>query len=207
MNEQLAARSVTWDALFDRFADFQAMACLRASGPDRRRPERNAVAKRLRHQFEREKGFLPESPLHVSQEHLGALLGARGAGTRAGGRRPAHRSLWNGLWRAIILDRDEYRCCFCKRSATDGVDVPGEGRLAIRLELDHVQPRATGGHDYALSNIRAICRTCNTARSRMTDAHFQAELVSIARSVCDATARRCQPRRTRRAAEAAMARG
>jgi 5-methylcytosine-specific restriction endonuclease McrA len=47
------------------------------------------------------------------------------------------------------------------------------------MELDHVTPRAAGGKDYCLQNIRAVCRTCNTARSRMTDAHFQLELKSI----------------------------
>lgn len=184
MKNHILNRSATWEALFERVAEFKSMACLRASGPDRRRPERDAVLKQLRRQFERERTHLPSSPSELTQEHLAALLGARGATTRGTSARPSQAGLWNGLWRAIVLERDNYQCCFCRRSATEGVDVPGEGRLAIRLELDHIEPRSAGGHDYALSNIRAICRTCNTARSRMTDAHFRVELQSLAKAVC-----------------------
>ena len=179
----LAPRSATWNDLVERFAEFKAMDCLRASGPDRRRPAKARVLKQLHRQLDRERAHLPTLPCDFKPENLEALLTARGLSDRGEGRRPHHASFWNGLWRAIVLDRDDYKCCFCRRSATEGVDVPGEGRLAIRLELDHVRPRSVGGADYSLSNIRAICRTCNTARSRMSDAHFEAELVSIARAV------------------------
>jgi hypothetical protein len=183
MTHHIAHSSATWDACFERFAEFKSMACLKASGPDRRRPEREAVLKQLHRQFERERIHLPGSPSELTQEHLAVLLAARGATTRGVSARPGQAGLWNGLWRAIVFDRDNYQCCFCRRMATEGVDVPGEGRLAIRLELDHIEPRSAGGQDYTLANIRAICRTCNSARSRMTDGHFQVELLSIARAV------------------------
>lgn len=176
-------RPNTWAALITRFAEFKSMPCLRASGPDHSRPKKELIVKQITRQFESLRQHLPARPTEVQTAHLAAVLRARGLAGRGEGRRPSQTAFWNGLWRAIILDRDDYRCCFCQRSAVAGVDVPGEGRLALRMELDHATPRAAGGVDYCLQNIRAICRTCNTARSRMSDEHFRAELTSLARAV------------------------
>jgi 5-methylcytosine-specific restriction endonuclease McrA len=68
----------------------------------------------------------------------------------------------------------------CKRSGEEGVVVEREGRLALRLELDHVVPRSAGGNDYVLTNIRTLCRTCNLTRGRMKEAYLLAELRSLA---------------------------
>ena len=48
--------------------------------------------------------------------------------------------------RAYILDRDQGRCVYCRRSK-------------VRLELDHVRPRAVGSD--RVDNLVACCRDCN----------------------------------------------
>lgn len=176
-------RAATWEDLIRRFAEFTAMPCLRASGPDRRRPDKERLIARLRKQYASIADHLPDSPSDLTPAHWENVLRSRGLSSRGGSRRPSRRAFWDGLWRAIILDRDDYRCYFCGRSALEGVEVPGEGRLALRMELDHLTPRSAGGEDYTLSNIRAVCRTCNTARGRMKDEHFRAELRSIAEAL------------------------
>lgn len=183
VTEHAALRAATWDALFERFAAFQSMPCLRASGPDRNRPKPEVILRQLNRQLERERAHLPVSPSDLTQDHFEQLLRRRGLTTRGRGKRPSHIRLWQGLWRAVILDRDDYCCYFCGRSGEEGVIVDGEGRLALRLELDHAEPRSAGGHDYLLANIRTMCRSCNTARGRMGEAHFRAELLSLAAAV------------------------
>lgn len=103
MIESAVLRASTWETLIERFAEFKSRPCLRASGPDRRRPRKKAVVHELTRQLTRVRAHLPNTP-----------------------------------------------------------------------------------SDYSLTNIRAICRTCNTARSRMRDDHFRAELQSIARAINDA---------------------
>ncbi len=174
--------SPTWDDLIDRFAAFHAMPCLRAEGPDTKRPEKQAIKKRLLRQLDRERGHLPPAPSHLTQDHILALLASKGRSTRGAGKRPESTELWRGLWRAIILWRDDYRCYFCHRSAEAGVRIDGRV-LALRVELDHVEPRSAGGHDYVLKNIRCVCRTCNLARGRMRERYFLAELRSIQQAI------------------------
>ena len=48
--------------------------------------------------------------------------------------------------RAYILERDQGRCVYCRRSK-------------VRLELDHVRPRAAGSD--RVDNLVACCRNCN----------------------------------------------
>jgi hypothetical protein len=180
----------TWNDVLRRFANFQARPCLRAAGPDHNRPKSDVIFRRLQNQYDDTKLLLPERPRDLTQRQLARLLQRKGLTTHGLGKRPEHRAFWHGLWRALILDRDDYRCCFCRRSGETGVNIHREGCLALRLELDHVEPRSSGGHDYLLTNIRTICRTCNIARSRMTDKHFRAELVSLAAAVIARSARR-----------------
>jgi 5-methylcytosine-specific restriction endonuclease McrA len=186
MSRRQNKRSTTWGELIERFAAFVAMPCLRASGPDRSRPTKAAIVRTLERQLNRAKDCLPVRPGEVTSRHMAAVLKRRNLVPRGAGRRPSQSTFWHGLWRAIVLDRDEYRCAFCRRSAFDGLELPREGKLALRLELDHVVPRAARGDDYSLGNIRAVCRTCNTARGRLKDEHFRAELRSIAKSVLQA---------------------
>ncbi len=109
---------------------------------------------------------------------------------KTAGRGPSHKALWDGLWRAIIFDRDNYACYFCYRSGEEGITIPKFGRLALRLQLDHINPRSHGGPDYRLSNIRTACRLCNQGRFRLSEEHFRAELLSLAKSVSAAPIRR-----------------
>lgn len=49
--------------------------------------------------------------------------------------------------RRAVLDRDGWRCTRCGRAG--------------RLEVDHIQPLASGGAPFALSNLRTLCRGCH----------------------------------------------
>jgi 5-methylcytosine-specific restriction endonuclease McrA len=53
--------------------------------------------------------------------------------------------------RAAVLVRDGGRCRKCRR--------------AINLEIDHIVPFSKGGKTEE-SNLQALCRRCNRARSR-----------------------------------------
>lgn len=146
------------------------------------------VRKKVRSQLEEalSKRLLPRRPQRLTQRHVSRMVKSM----KTAGRGPSHRAFWNGLWRAIIFDCDEYRCYFCNRSGEDGVEIPGFGRLALRLQLDHVTPRSHSGGDYRLSNIRTTCRLCNQGRFRLSEPHFRAELESLAAAVMAASIRR-----------------
>ncbi|HUF24851.1 MAG TPA: HNH endonuclease [Vicinamibacterales bacterium] len=170
----------SWDALIERFDKFVSMPCLLGSGPDMDRRLAAMVRGKVRAQLDEalSKGFLPPHPRQLTQRHVEKLKTMKTAG-----RGPAHRTLWNGLWRAIIFDCDNYTCYFCHRSGEKGVEIPKCGPLALRLQLDHVKPRSIGGVDYHLSNIRTTCRLCNQGRFRLSEEEFRAELLSLASSV------------------------
>lgn len=55
--------------------------------------------------------------------------------------------------KAVILERDGYRCQYCGLTRADG---------AI-LEVDHKVPRARGGAD-RMSNLITSCRDCNRSK-------------------------------------------
>jgi 5-methylcytosine-specific restriction endonuclease McrA len=125
------------------------------------------------------KALLPPRPQQLTQRHVSQMLQSM----KTAGRGPSHKALWDGLWRAIIYDRDNYTCYFCYRSGEEGITIRKVGRLALRLQLDHIHPRADGGAHYKLSNIRTACRLCNHGRFRLSEEHFRAELLSLANSV------------------------
>ncbi len=62
--------------------------------------------------------------------------------------------------RSYILDRDHGRCVYCRRRD-------------VRLELDHVRPRATGSN--RVDNLVACCRDCNVAKANQPIEQFLAE--------------------------------
>jgi 5-methylcytosine-specific restriction endonuclease McrA len=187
---KMKATPSTWDAVFERFARFSSQPCLKASGPQFDRGEADIWLKPLLKQSARLAALLPPFPSDLSQEHIDRVLTSLGhTGTRTAGKRPS-AALWKHLFRAIVLFRADYRCYFCGRSAEAGVQLSSGQRVALRLELDHINPRAGGGDDFLLSNIRATCRTCNVARGRMADEDFKAELKSLAAAVL---ARSLQP--------------
>lgn len=177
-----------WDALTERFDKFVAMPCLLGSGPDTDRRKAVALRRKVCDQLDeaRHKVLLPRAPRQLTQRHVRQMLESM----KTIGRGPSHRAFWDGLWRAIIYDRDNYTCYFCNRSGEEGITIPKFGRLALRLQLDHINPRSHGGPDYQLSNIRTACRLCNQGRFRLSEEHFRAELLSLAKSVSAALIRR-----------------
>ena len=62
--------------------------------------------------------------------------------------------------RAYVLERDGGRCVYCRRSQ-------------VRLELDHVRPRATGSD--RVDNLVACCRDCNVKKANQPLEQFLAD--------------------------------
>lgn len=175
-----APTAESWQALIGRFNKFVKKPCLLGSGPDTDRSRAPILRAAVKAQLDEalSKGLLPRAPHQLAQRHVRMLQSMRTAG-----RGPSHTALWNGLWRAIIHDRDNYMCYFCHRSGEKGITIPKFGELALRLQLDHIKCRSHGGHDFRLSNVRTACRLCNQGRFRLSEEHFRAELLSLAQSV------------------------
>ncbi|MFS0867183.1 HNH endonuclease [Microbacterium sp. 179-B 1A2 NHS] len=66
--------------------------------------------------------------------------------------------------RAEVLDRDGSTCQMCGKAAGD-ID-PDTGRK-VRLHLGHIVDKIYGGKD-ELSNLRALCSTCNQGAKNVT---------------------------------------
>jgi hypothetical protein len=54
-----------------------------------------------------------------------------------------------------ILKRDKWRCRFC-------------GKQGGELTMDHIIPRARGGHHYKKANLVTACRKCNQKKANKT---------------------------------------
>ena len=66
--------------------------------------------------------------------------------------------------RAEVLDRNGFTCQMC--GLTPGDMDPSTGRK-VRLHLGHVKDKSLGGKD-ELSNLRALCSTCNQGAKNIT---------------------------------------
>ena len=66
--------------------------------------------------------------------------------------------------RAEVLDRNGFTCQMC--GLTPGEIDPGTGRK-VRLHLGHIVDKNLGGKD-ELSNLRALCSTCNQGAKNIT---------------------------------------
>jgi hypothetical protein len=66
--------------------------------------------------------------------------------------------------RAEVLDRNGFTCQMC--GLTPGDIDPGTGRK-VRLHLGHIKDKSLGGKD-ELSNLRALCSTCNQGAKNIT---------------------------------------
>ncbi|MCG6553379.1 MAG: HNH endonuclease [Candidatus Magnetominusculus sp. LBB02] len=66
--------------------------------------------------------------------------------------------------RAMVLDRNGFTCQMC--GLTPGDIDPSTGRKA-RLHIGHIVDRSHGGKD-ELSNLRALCSTCNQGAKNIT---------------------------------------
>ncbi len=72
--------------------------------------------------------------------------------------------------RAYIMERDNGRCIYCRRSN-------------VKLELDHVRPRATGSD--RVDNLVACCRDCNIAKANRTIEEFLADQPKLLTSILE----------------------
>jgi len=66
--------------------------------------------------------------------------------------------------RAAVLDRNGFTCQMC--GLTPGDIDPSTGRK-VRLHLGHIKDKSLGGKD-ELSNMRALCSTCNQGAKNIT---------------------------------------
>jgi hypothetical protein len=66
--------------------------------------------------------------------------------------------------RAEVLDRNGFTCQMCGK--TPGEIDPDTGRK-VRLHLGHIKDKSLGGKD-ELSNLRALCSTCNQGAKNVT---------------------------------------
>jgi len=66
--------------------------------------------------------------------------------------------------RAEVLDRNGFTCQMC--GLTPGDVDPATGRK-VRLHLGHIKDKSLGGKD-ELSNLRALCSTCNQGAKNIT---------------------------------------
>jgi hypothetical protein len=66
--------------------------------------------------------------------------------------------------RAEVLDRNGFTCQMC--GLTPGEVDPATNRK-VRLHIGHVKDKALGGKD-ELSNLRALCSTCNQGAKNIT---------------------------------------
>lgn len=66
--------------------------------------------------------------------------------------------------RAEVLDRNGFTCQMC--GLTPGEIDPATGRK-VRLHIGHIKDKSLGGKD-ELSNLRALCSTCNQGAKNIT---------------------------------------
>jgi len=66
--------------------------------------------------------------------------------------------------RAEVLDRNGFTCQMC--GLTPGEIDPDTGRK-VRLHIGHIKDKSFGGKD-DLSNLRALCSTCNQGAKNVT---------------------------------------
>ena len=66
--------------------------------------------------------------------------------------------------RAEVLDRNGFTCQMC--GLTPGDIDPSTGRK-VRLHIGHIKDKNLGGKD-ELSNLRALCSTCNQGAKNVT---------------------------------------
>lgn len=67
------------------------------------------------------------------------------------------RSKVSGSKRKAIFERDQHKCCFCRKRS--------------ELEIDHIIPVCFGGTN-ELTNLRVLCRSCNTGRNTFEFLYF-----------------------------------
>jgi 5-methylcytosine-specific restriction endonuclease McrA len=186
----------TWADLIDRYVRFRRVKAWRgrthrsdgALNPNRLTAAKAAtLRRRLSGRVESllAQGMLPKLPGHVRRQTVRPLI-SRFASHRDFSKSPE----WlQDLWRAILLNRDCYTCCYCRRTAWD---THRELGATLRFELDHkrAKSRLPQRDDFDLRNICAACRSCNVIKGQMPANGFLRELQSLARATLRSAAGR-----------------
>ena len=81
-----------------------------------------------------------------------------------------HGTLFGWQVRAYILERDQGRCTYCRRQD-------------VRLELDHVRPRASGSD--RVDNLVACCRDCNIQKGNQSIEQFLARQPDLLKRITE----------------------
>lgn len=95
----------------------------------------------------------------LCDQHIDRYLGARGQAIWDHRRRQGR--VVSGTVRYEVLKRARYRCELCGISADEKA-----------LEVDHIVPRNHGGSD-DISNLQALCYTCNASKRDRDDTDFR----------------------------------
>lgn len=78
--------------------------------------------------------------------------------------RPQFSRAISSKLRAQVLDRNGFTCQMC--GITPGETDPSTNRK-VRLHIGHIKDKSLGGKD-ELSNLRALCSTCNQGAKNIT---------------------------------------
>ena len=81
-----------------------------------------------------------------------------------------HGTLHGRQVRAYIMDRDNSRCVYC-------------GKTNVKLELDHVVPRATGSN--RADNLVACCRDCNIEKANHPITEFLSDQPDLLKRILE----------------------
>ncbi len=68
--------------------------------------------------------------------------------------------------RALVLERDKYRCMFCGATAEQ-----------TQLQVDHIIPRDEGGTD-SLDNLATLCQRCNRGKSNKYFGNYRQMIIA-----------------------------
>ncbi len=123
-----------------------------------------------------DEGVLSARAYPLRQPMIDALLEQLSCLHRDFGRAPA---IVQHLWRAAVLNRDCYKCRYCRRTAWR---THREFGATLRFELDHRRAKSRLGtrrDDFKVGNIVTACRSCNVVKGQMTRRHFFKELRSL----------------------------
>ena len=191
----------TWDELVERYVRFRRVKAWRGrthAADGTLNPNRLSAAegRRVRQRLLdkigalRNDGILPASPDRLKTKTVQRLIS----------RFAAHREfpkarLWlQDLWRAVLLNRYSYTCCFCRRTAWG---THRELGATLRFELDHrfARARLRRRDDFDLRSICVACRSCNVVKGQMEVGRFVRERRSIAQAVAGHRPMNCRRRR------------
>ncbi len=172
--------SCTWEDLIETYATFLSWPAWFADGEEKVGGPKE-IKLRMKKRIDELRAELPawpRTPGDFKQKHVALLFPDQDP--KAPRTNPVRSTGKGALWTAIILDRDQYTCCWCGRSA---FEVYATEKRTLRLQLDHDKPRARAGATLDLGNVRTACKSCNTLRGQLPEGKMRKELESLARAV------------------------